>query len=178
LISLRVITARYHATIDCDELINIPEHEMLSRLARQVGFYPQLNFLVSASGIIDILIAATTGTKANFTTTSEGQVRKMLETFTLALTKISLEEQRRSKRMAKEESEKADIQAEIDYPVIFIEGFMSKERAMNDFIYEILASWAAQIEENRLAHIVFVSNNPGAIKTLSKGGFIQLEPFH
>lgn len=59
----------YHLIIDCEELINVPEHEMLSRLATQVGFYPQLNFMVSASGIIDTLIAATTGAKSgNFKT--------------------------------------------------------------------------------------------------------------
>lgn len=46
---------------------------MLSRLATQIGFYPQLNFIVSASGIIDTLIAATTGAKAGLSTSYDAQ---------------------------------------------------------------------------------------------------------
>ena len=141
---------KYHLTINCDELINIPEHELLSRLARMVGYYPQFNFLVSASAFIDILISGTTGTKTNFTTTCESQIRKILDTVTLALSTFS------QSASGKE------------YPVIFVDGYMSKERASNDYIYGILSSWAALVEENRLAHVVFVSNHPGALKVLER----------
>jgi energy-coupling factor transporter ATP-binding protein EcfA2 len=159
---------KYHLKIDCDELINVPDHEMLSRFSKQIGFYPQLNFLVASSGVIDSVIAATTGAKANLTTTSEAQLRKILETLTMTLTKVSYDQSRKNP-VRNEDDMQEEQSSDIQYPVIFVEGYMSKDRAKNDFIYEILAHWSANVEENRLAHVVFVSSNPGAIKNLSKG---------
>ena len=95
----------------------------------------------------------------------------MLEMLALAITQIALKEQGSctvSMTNQPETETTRDITS-ISYPVIIIKGFMSRERAKNDYIYNMLAVWAAQIEENHLAHIVFVSNNPGAVKALSKG---------
>ena len=79
----------------------------------------------------------------------------MLEILGIAITQITVHEQQSKGRTDKPNG------GDVNYPVIFIKGFMSRERAKNDYIYELLATWAAQIEENHLAHVVFVSNNPG-----------------
>jgi len=50
--------------IKCDELATGPGEVMVKKLAKQVGYFPVFSFLVSASGMIDALVTATTGTKA------------------------------------------------------------------------------------------------------------------
>lgn len=158
---------------------------MLANLASQIGFWPQLNFMVSASTMVDSLVTATTGAKAGFSTSAEAQVKKMLECLMLALTKIAVEQRFESTssrlqhpmneyaslpdRHEQDESSEEDKSETLQYPVIVIEGFMSKERALNDYIYDVLSKWAVQLEENHVCHVVFVSNNPAALKTLSKG---------
>lgn len=84
----------------------------------------------------------------------------MLEILGIAVTQITVNEHQTKSPGAKNE---ADI---INYPVIFIKGFMSRERAKNDYIYDLIATWAAQMAENHLAHVVFVSNNPGNLHSL------------
>lgn len=53
------------------------------------------------------------------------------------------------------------VEAEINYPVVVIHGYMNKPKSKNAFIYECLVEWAAVLEENKIAHVVFVSENPG-----------------
>jgi len=105
-------------------------------------------------------------TEKGFTTSYEAQVKKMLELLGLAVTRIAVKQH--TPRILKSTPD-PETSTDVQYPVIFIKGFMSRERAKNDYIYTLLAQFASQIVENRLAHVVFVSSNPGAVKVLSKG---------
>ncbi|KAJ3086849.1 mitochondrial escape protein 2 [Quaeritorhiza haematococci] len=223
LVRKAVRDVKYKVVIDCDKLINVPDHVMLSRLASQVGFYPMFNWLVSISGVLDSAVTALTGAKAGIASTTDSQVRKILEAVRLACTRITVDEFREREQWIREQPssvqkkiasagfpEASDIiqtvdslkkdslgsdssvalgnnpsppssvtaaadpaaytspPPEMDHPVIIIEGFMTHDHAKQDFVYEMLAEWAAIMSENHLAHVVFVSNNPGAVKTLSK----------
>ena len=56
--------SRYKIVINCEDLVGQDDHVIMKRLAQQIAFYPQFNFLVQMSGMADTLIAATTGAKA------------------------------------------------------------------------------------------------------------------
>jgi hypothetical protein len=58
---------------------------------------------------------------------------------------------------------------DVVYPVVIIEGFLTKENARQHFIYEMLAEWAALLAEYHIAQVVFVSNNPAATKYIGRG---------
>lgn len=172
---------KFNLVIDCEDLINIPETTMLARFASSVGFYPEMSFFNSFGGIFDGIVASMTGTKAGFATSADTQLRKILEITGLAATRLLLEEKQKkaawqikyggsfgSEGGGGGEGGKTPPEPVINYPVIVIEGFMNREKAKNDFIYDLIAEWAATLVENHIAHVVFVSSNPASIKSLSK----------
>ena len=58
---------------------------------------------------------------------------------------------------------------DVVYPVVIIEGFLTKENARQHFIYDMLAEWAALLAEYHIAQVVFVSNNPAVTKFIGRG---------
>lgn len=113
------------------------------------------------SSMIDTMITATTGAKAGLSTTNEGQVRKMLELLSAAVTRITMQqkqarekilsEQRLHQRMEEHgegvtEKKAAEAHQEIvsspvpdvEYPVIVIDGFLGNEVSKSKMIYDLL----------------------------------------
>jgi hypothetical protein len=90
-----------------------------------------------------------------------------LEITTLAATRLLLKEKQENEswhtKHGVEEAEPV-----INYPTIVIEGFMSRDKVKNDFVYDLLSEWAAGLVDNHVAHVIFVSNNPSSVKSLSK----------
>ncbi|KAJ3404507.1 mitochondrial escape protein 2 [Chytridiales sp. JEL 0842] len=171
----------YKLVINCEELVGLPDHALLSQFARQVGYFPLFSWMVNAGAFIDAIVTATTGTKAGLSSTNEQQVQKILEIVTLAINRIATtqrEAQQKAIALQKSISEaSADDPSklakipeipDIQYPVIIIEGFLSKENSKQHFMYDLLAEWAALLAEYHIAQVVFVSNNPGAVKFIGK----------
>jgi hypothetical protein len=113
--------------------------------------------------------------------TNEAQISKILEIVTLAINRITTQQREKRQEIINDQqhliSTSADpSQAEtemppipdIQYPVVIIEGFLSKENAKQHYIYDLLTDWAALLAEYHIAQVVFVSNNPGAVKFISK----------
>ncbi|KAI1317477.1 mitochondrial escape protein 2 [Mortierella claussenii] len=208
--------------IRCEALANArSEGEVLTNLAKQVGYIPLFQFMNTLNNMMDMAITATTGQKAGLSATFEGQLKNILDTLTLAIQQTSptnnmsnvspeaimkkieatLEEKTRKKELASSSSAslspntsseakvqslqsrrtakaqaKKDKQREEekwcdpdDIPVVVIDGYMSREKGPHaKELWTFLADWAAVLVENHVAHVVFISNNVGASKPLSK----------
>ncbi|KAI8810013.1 RNA12 protein-domain-containing protein [Cladochytrium replicatum] len=180
----------YKLVVNCQDLVDQSEIAFSSRLAAQLGYFPVFSFWNSISGFADTIVTALTGAKAGLATNTEAQIEHMLEMTTRALENLTHEQSEKarkiSERVGNKDEVKASSKSEIDvgdgptvpvaagppadivYPVVVIDGFMTKEKSRNDFLYETLARWGAMLEENRIAHVVFISNNPSAPRVLSR----------
>jgi hypothetical protein len=152
------------------------EHIVLSRLADQVNFFPSFGFLSQISSLIDAMITATTGAKTGISLSREAEVAKILECVTIAFNNLVLNETRiRQIEMNKLESNIVDDSnvdyshvPDIRYPVLIIDDFLDKDPQKGHYIYDLLAQWASTLAEQRLAHVVFISDNPSANRVLAK----------
>ncbi|KAF7727906.1 mitochondrial escape protein 2 [Apophysomyces ossiformis] len=182
---------KYKLFIDCEELANARNKaDMAKLLAKEVGYFPIFTWMTSMSSVLETLVTATTGQKAGLSSSHDSQIKDILETLAIALRdigpKVELERGRQENlvdRMRKwiagllddshEEvlHEKKKGHQEINHtnvPVVVIENFMYRETAKNASLWNELSEWAAILVENEIAHVVFVSVNPSAPKTLSK----------
>lgn len=169
---------------------------MTKSLAKQVGYFPIFTWVSSMSGLMDTLLAATTGQKANLSTSPDSKMKDVLETVAIALretipsekeARLTTEEEQKTmleklrnlvlnyghgKREVKEkENEKSD-EDKLDHtsiPVVVIDNFMYRETSKNSLLWDELSEWAALLIENSIAHVVFVSSNASVVKTLGKG---------
>ncbi|KAJ3100473.1 mitochondrial escape protein 2 [Phlyctochytrium planicorne] len=181
----------YKLVIDCNELATQRDHIVLSNLARQIGYFPIFTWFVSAGSFIDTIITASTGAKAGIASTNEEQIRRMLELVTISLNRIT-SKQRLARQEAISKTKEDELvrpqgadtsteasaaavasaqelkSTEVDYPVIVIDEFLTKEVGRNRYIYDLIAEWAAVLAENQIAHVVFISNNSAAQKRIGK----------
>ncbi|KAF9975836.1 mitochondrial escape protein 2 [Actinomortierella ambigua] len=91
-----VVKEKHHKVIlHCEELVNSrSDSEMLPKLAKQVGYIPLFQFMSNINNMIDMAITATTGQKAGkyitgLSATFEGQIKKILDTLTVAIIQSS-----------------------------------------------------------------------------------------
>lgn len=170
---------------------------MTKNLAKEVGYFPVFTWLASMSGLIDTAVTATTGQKANLASSPDSQIKAILETVAIALRDVvpnEKEERRRAEEEAQreniiqrlknlvtgrrlaevikekneEEERDEDKLDEKSIPIVVIDNFMYRETAKNATLWEELAEWAALLIENGIAHVVFVTSNPGVMKILGK----------
>ncbi|KAI8820540.1 RNA12 protein-domain-containing protein [Fimicolochytrium jonesii] len=176
--------AKYKIVIHCDELAGQPNHIMLKRLASQINFKPMFNGLVQMSSLLDAMITATTGAKAGLSTTDEGQIKQMFELLSAAVARVAEEQRETRKKALLKQARHAEkgtgpdavaadaktdkILEDIEYPVVVVEGFLASEVSKSSVIYDMILEWGASAAENHLAHVVYISDNPIALKTISK----------
>ncbi|KAG0334793.1 mitochondrial escape protein 2 [Podila horticola] len=86
-----VIKDKTHkVVIRCEELANArSENEVLTTLAKQIGYIPLFQFMNAINNMMDMAITATTGQKAGLSATFEGQLKKILDTLTIAIQQSS-----------------------------------------------------------------------------------------
>ncbi len=162
----------FHLIVKCDDLVGKGDYQLISHLTSQLNFFPSLGVAGQLSGFIDTIITATTGAKAGLATTNDGEVRKILECATLAIQKLT-EKQISARTAALRKLETSGDGSltipEIEYPVVVIDDFLSKENIREQWIYPLLTQWAAQLNEYRIANVVFISDHPSAAPTMGKG---------
>ncbi|KAJ3110626.1 mitochondrial escape protein 2 [Physocladia obscura] len=164
----------YIMRIRLDEIINQPDHIFLDKLSRQTGCFPMFNWTVSTGSLLDTIVTATTGTKAGFASTAESQIRKIFEITTIALNRIVHSEHQKRQaalnhfQLSNQAPPSTDAVPDIEYPVIVIEGFLGNEKAKQAYVYELLTEWTNTLVEMQVAQVVFVSDNPAAVKYLSR----------
>ncbi|KAF9435047.1 mitochondrial escape protein 2 [Entomortierella beljakovae] len=81
---------KHKVIIRCEELANARnEAEILTNLAKQIGYIPLFQFMNNLNNIMDMAITATTGQKAGLSATFEGQLEKIFDALTIAIQSIS-----------------------------------------------------------------------------------------
>ncbi|KAF9428204.1 mitochondrial escape protein 2 [Podila epigama] len=81
---------KHKVVIRCEELANSrSDSELLSNLAKQIGYIPLFQFMTTINNMMDMAITATTGQKAGLSATFEGQLKKILDTLTIAIQQAS-----------------------------------------------------------------------------------------
>ncbi|KAJ2131650.1 mitochondrial escape protein 2, partial [Coemansia sp. RSA 921] len=151
---------KYCIVVDARKLA--AEHsdlEQMTQLARQLGWWPVFNSIISITNAVDMMVKATTGSNAGISATPESQVRRILETLALALANIR---QRRLQLQARERehegrsfSESVHTVPSADIPVIVLDNFMDKSIAFTPVILD----WAASVVEAGLAHCVITTSS-------------------
>ncbi|ORX62891.1 hypothetical protein DM01DRAFT_1330999 [Hesseltinella vesiculosa] len=172
--------------------------DVTKTLAKQVGYFPVFTWVASLGHLMDTLIAATTGGQAGtgFSATPESQNRGILEIVAMALADIGPMERREHHRqevaklsfycrfqnwltrtMGTQSNDDAavDLATDLDknydpkdsIPVVFIDDYMA-DGSKNVELWEDLANWASLVVRNGLAHVIFVTSNVSAGRTLAK----------
>lgn len=81
---------KHKVVIRCEELANArSESELLTNLAKQIGYIPLFQFMNTINNMVDVAITATTGQKAGLSATFEGQLKKILDTLSIAVQQAS-----------------------------------------------------------------------------------------
>ncbi|KAJ2682487.1 mitochondrial escape protein 2 [Coemansia spiralis] len=174
LVELATQEKKYRVVIDANNLASQhSELEQMTLLARQLGWWPVFNSIISITNTIDLMVTATTGSKPGISATPESQVRRILECLALVLTKIrhsrlevlNANEQRKRRAHQAQESQGGNAAADYgssshalspeDIPVIVLENFMDKDLAFSKIIIE----WAASVVEAGLAHCIITTNS-------------------
>ncbi|OAD00271.1 hypothetical protein MUCCIDRAFT_44126, partial [Mucor lusitanicus CBS 277.49] len=151
--------------IDCEAVgSGRNQSDMTKNLAKEVGYFPVFTWVSSMSGLIDTVVAATTGQKTGLSTNPDSQTKAILETVAIALRDRSAEADH-EKSSEEADEDKLD---EKSIPIVVIDNYMYRETTKNAKLWEELAEWAALLIENEIAHVVFVSSNAGVMKTLGK----------
>ncbi|GAN06144.1 exonuclease [Mucor ambiguus] len=95
--------------IDCEAVgSSRNQSDMTKNLAKEVGYFPVFTWVSSMSGLIDTVVAATTGQKTGFSTKPDSQTKAILETVAIALRDVVPNEKEARKR-AEEEAERENL---------------------------------------------------------------------
>ncbi|CAG8495515.1 4013_t:CDS:2 [Acaulospora colombiana] len=154
--------------LKCDVILNSrTDNELLLKLSKQVGYFPLFTSLISLSNFTDGLASAFIGQKTvGLNSTTDAEIKKILDTMAIALYDIAPKSLTKRSSIGKNEIVKSYDPADI--PIVVIDSFMSKDTQENHELWGDLAKVAAMLVENRIAHVIFVSSNPGIIKHLGR----------
>ncbi|KAG1501423.1 hypothetical protein G6F47_003208 [Rhizopus delemar] len=192
LVKAAIRDKRHTVIIDCEKIGSARnQSEMTKTLAKEAGYFPIFTWVSSISGVMDTVVAATTGQKANFASSPDSKMKDILETVAVALRDMIPSEkearlQTKKKQQTKwkkvknlvlnkksntaRENEEED-EDELDQkciPVVVIDNYMYRETSKNAILWEQLAEWAALLIENSIAHVIFISSNASVMKALAK----------
>ncbi|KAJ2353614.1 mitochondrial escape protein 2, partial [Coemansia sp. RSA 2618] len=157
-----MVGKKYRIVVDTRRLAaEHSELEQMTQLARQLGWWPVFNSIISITNAVDMMVKATTGSNAGISATPESQVRRILETVALALANIR---HRRDKEQAREREQDREHHAfsapvhtvsPVDIPVIVLDNFLDKDIAFAPVILD----WAAGVVEAGLAHCIITTSS-------------------
>ncbi|PGH33006.1 hypothetical protein GX50_04221 [[Emmonsia] crescens] len=164
-----VLKGREHKlVIDCKSIQDANgDSATINAAAAEVGYRPVFSWMNSVSSVIDMAIQGTTGAKAGFSETLDGQLGKILQNTANALKKVALEERRKDDKDANLSDEEYLEAHPESRPVVVIDNFLHKNNE-NPMIYEKLAEWAAAVTTSNVARVIFLTADVSASKPLSK----------
>ncbi|KAI3639431.1 hypothetical protein MIR68_002529 [Amoeboaphelidium protococcarum] len=149
-------------SINCDETMSRSESDLPPRLARQVGYYPIFSSFVWLQNLLDSLVATSTGSKLGVSTSTDTEIRRILDLTAVALSEIVAKQQQKQKNIQQS-------QQTIDYPVITINLSddpnpppESASNANQRFIDQIL-QWASALAQGRVAHVIIICKSASTL---------------
>ncbi|CCE80229.1 Piso0_003331 [Millerozyma farinosa CBS 7064] len=174
--------------IDCDALAKSRnDASLITSTAQQVGYFPVFTWLNSISQFIDLGVQGLTGQKSGLSESMETQLKNILSLTSQALRGIALNEYRTYRSSALQRKKlpsrsDVDVTAEPEVlkedeylqqhpegkPVLVINNYAMKSDKGHDVIYPLIADWAAQLIQNNIAHVIFITDDVGSLSQLSK----------
>lgn len=173
--------------IDCEKVCKdaLNERRRVAELAKEVGYFPYFSFLGSINHLIDLGSVGLIGQKAGFESSSDTEIRQILDLVEVALGKVSEEVAKQIKSSLKpplgddsevsvqEKPDGTTRTAEVNrgygnVPVVVLKGFCTGKAQNDDYLWDGLADWASRLTEKKIAHVIFTSENVGVGKPLSK----------
>ncbi|ELU40419.1 exonuclease [Rhizoctonia solani AG-1 IA] len=95
------LTRRPSIIIDCAKILNTPnDSSMIRELATQTGYWPYFSFLTSLNNMIDLASVGLIGQKAGFSSTTESQLKDILNIATEALRRVKEDRKKNTSRGA------------------------------------------------------------------------------
>ncbi|OAT11105.1 RNA12 protein [Blastomyces gilchristii SLH14081] len=164
-----VLADRDHKlVIDCKPIQDANgDTATINAAAAAVGYRPVFSWMNSVSSVIDVAIQGTTGAKAGFSETLDGQLGKILQNTANALKQVALEERKKDNKHANLSDEEYLEAHPESRPVVVIDNFLHKAHE-NPMIYEKLAQWAAALTTSNVARVIFLTTDVSASKSLSR----------
>ncbi|KAG0145143.1 hypothetical protein CROQUDRAFT_64258 [Cronartium quercuum f. sp. fusiforme G11] len=165
--------------VDCEKICKggINERSRVTVLAKEIGYFPYFGFLGTINHLIDIGSVGLIGQKAGFESSIESEIRQTLDLAEIALANVAerISKKERLSITADHLSEKEQslnvVGADGGYgeiPVVVLKGFYTKKASKDDYLWDELADWASRLIEKKIAHVIFISENVGIGKPLSK----------
>ncbi|PLW42842.1 hypothetical protein PCASD_07247 [Puccinia coronata f. sp. avenae] len=183
--------------IDCANVIQDATHDnnVIANLAKSLGYFPQFSFFASVNNAIDMAAAGLVGQKVGFSSSPEDQIQQVLDTAEKALRDLAREasDNRRHQHATSQPSDAEDSKSEkeniaqvfqqaiksiplsgylnddtSDVPVVVLKDFSINASGKHRVLFERLADWACRLAETGVAHVIFTSENAGALKPLSQ----------
>ncbi|KAM7187220.1 RNA12 domain containing protein [Naviculisporaceae sp. PSN 640] len=154
--------------VDCRPIVEARgEAGLIRKLAFEVGYRPVFSWANNLSSMVDLAVQSTTGVKAGFSENLESQVVKILQTTASALKEVAVSDRKKDPKDANI-SEEAYLEAHPERrPVVVIENFLHKSEEKG-IIYDKISDWAAALVQANIAHVIFLTNDPGYSKTLTR----------
>ncbi len=150
---------------DCESIVERHgDSAAITAVASQVGYFPVFSWANSISSLIDLAAQGITGQSPGFTETFDSQFKKILSTTATALKRLALRD--KDKKGTLRDEEYLELHPE-SRPVVVIQNFLHKQEG-SEIIYDNLAAWAAALAETNVAHVIFVTNDAGYAKVLTK----------
>jgi hypothetical protein len=81
---------------------------MTKNLAKEVGYFPVFTWVSSMSGLIDTVVAATTGQKANLASSPDSQMKNILEIVAIAL-RDTIPSEKEARLLAEDEKDTTNL---------------------------------------------------------------------
>ncbi|KAA1129477.1 mitochondrial escape protein 2 [Puccinia graminis f. sp. tritici] len=187
---------RNSLVIDCASLIQDATNDdvVIANLAKSLGYFPQFSFFASVNNAIDMAAAGLVGQKVGFSSSPEDQMHQILDTAEKALRDLAKEASinrqhhhaNQTHEVGNAESEKESIarlfqqviesiplsgyltDKTSDAPVVVLKDFSINASAKHQVLWDCLASWACRLTESGTAHVIFTSENSGALKPLTQ----------
>ncbi|KAI8321981.1 hypothetical protein GQ54DRAFT_297667 [Martensiomyces pterosporus] len=177
---------KYRIVIDASKLgSQHSEMEQMIMLAKQLGYWPVFSSIISITNAVDLMVTATTGSKAGISATPQSQVRKILECLAFTLTKIRHDQTRRILNQGEQsksgqhegypypgeafgDSDRLSAGTQLlppdEIPVIVLENFKDKDMPFDSAILE----WSASMVESGLAHVVVTTRSIGGYRDIQR----------
>lgn len=163
----RVVKERKNVLFfDCDRLFSTTNTEMfVSTLASQTGYFPLFSFLNNISSLIDMAAQGLIGQKTGIVSSSEGQVRQILNTTQTVLRSLALREHKEADTSVLDESEFLEVHAD-RLPVVILDNFQL--RKLSNPMQRVVAEWAGNLVKEGIAHVLMLTPDVGGTKSLEQ----------
>lgn len=158
--------------VDCENIIKSrKDYQIIQNMAHELGYFPVFSFMTSISSFLDLFVKSLTGQNAGLSESKEVQIQGMLTLSLVSIRELALANYYKMKATTEDYHVKEE-----DYlqqnpkakPVIVIDRFQAarKKNQANSFIYKQLAEWASSLVQLNIAHVVFITDDVGALQEL------------